>query len=221
MLARNMSLNAGLLGAFAIVGTALVALTYDNTVERIAANERAALLRNLHQLVSPDSYDNDLFHDIIEVTDADWLGTPNPIKVYRARKQGEPVAAILAPIAPDGYSGTIKLLVAIHYDGQLAGVRVISHLETPGLGDGIDVERSDWILGFNGKSLDNPENTGWAVKRDGGQFDQFTGATITPRAVVKATHKALQYFQANKDKLFAQPPSNVDADIDTDIDREQ
>ena len=105
-------------------------------------------------------------------------------------------------IAPDGYAGAIKLLVGIRANGTLAGVRVISHKETPGLGDGIETKRSNWILGFNDTSLDKPDLHGWQVKRDGGQFDQLTGATITPRAIVKAVHQSLVYFKHNKQTLL-------------------
>lgn len=202
---QQISLTALLLGLFAVLGTGLVALTFDNTHERIAANERAALLRNLHVLIPPERHDNDLFNDVIEVTSPDALGSAEPVAVYRARKDGWPVALVIAATAPDGYSGAIRLLVGINADGTLAGVRVVGHRETPGLGDAIDVERSDWILGFDGRSLDDPQESRWAVKRDGGHFDQFTGATITPRAVVKAVKKALLYFQRNSQRLFAEP----------------
>jgi electron transport complex protein RnfG len=113
------------------------------------------------------------------------------------------VAAVLASIAPDGYAGTIKLLVGINYDGSIAGVRVVSHKETPGLGDAIEAERSDWILGFNGHSLREPGEERWKVKKDGGIFDQFSGATITPRAIVAAVHNTLSYYQNNREALFA------------------
>ena len=114
-----------------------------------------------------------------------------------------PVAVVLALIAPDGYGGPIKLLVGINADGSLAGVRVVNHHETPGLGDAIDTRRSNWILGFTGRSLGDPSPAQWAVRKDGGVFDQFTGATITPRAVVKAVKRALVYFEAHRDTLFA------------------
>jgi len=133
------------------------------------------------------------------------LGTKESVPVFRARKDGKPVALAITPVAPDGYVGPIKLLVAISVDGTILGVRVLSHHETPGLGDAIEEKRSNWVLGFNGHSLSNPEDKGWHVRRDGGQFDQFTGATITPRAVVKAVHKALKFYELNKDKLFQQP----------------
>lgn len=200
---RHILVTALLLFLFAAIGTGMVAFTFDNTHERIAENEREVLLRNLNILIPPGRYDNDLFVDTIEVTDPDLLGTSRPVTVYRARKDGEPVAAILAPVAPDGYNGEIRLLVAIEADGRLAGVRVTGHRETPGLGDGIDAARSDWILGFNGRALGDPGEKDWAVKKDGGIFDQFTGATITPRAVVKAVKKALIYFDRHRQTLFA------------------
>ncbi len=200
---KNMIISAVLLGLFAIVGTGMVSLTYENTAERIAANHRAALLKTLHELIPPEQYDNDMFIDTISVTDPALLGSDRPVNVYRARKAGKPVAAIIECIAPDGYNGNIYLLVAIRYNGQLAGVRVVNHRETPGLGDAINLSHSNWILGFTGKSLQNPKAKQWAVKRDGGVFDQFTGATITPRAVVKAIHNCLIYFNQHRDELFA------------------
>lgn len=203
-LVKNMSISAVLLGLFAVMGTGMVAWTHHNTAEQIAYNERAYLLRNLHTLVPPDSHDNDLFHDTISVEDKKLLGSNKPVTIYRARQRGEPVAAIINSVAPDGYNGEIKLLVAIRYNGELAGVRIVSHRETPGLGDAIDAERSDWILDFSGKSLANPPEKDWAVKRDGGEFDQFTGATITPRAVVKAVYNTLKYYQQNRLQIFTQ-----------------
>ena len=206
MLYRPVFISAAFLLVFAVIGSGLVAFTFDSTEERIAENQRRALLKSLNQLVPSDRYDNDVFSDTLLVHDPGLLGTEEPVTVYRARKDGWPVAAVLAPVAPDGYNGNIRLLVAINLDGTLAGVRVIQHRETPGLGDGIETDRSDWILGFNGKSLSDPEKKGWRVKRDGGQFDQFTGATITPRAVVKAVHKALLYFSLHRQKLFERAP---------------
>jgi electron transport complex protein RnfG len=202
-LLRNMIISALLLGIFAVLGTAVVSFTYDVTAETIADNEKAYLLQNLHVIISPDEHDNDIYTDTIQVTDPQLLGTPKPITVYRARRGGQPVAVVLTPDAPNGYGGAIQLLVGIYADGTLAGVRVLKHQETPGLGDRIEADRSDWILGFAGKSLDDPGPAGWAVKKDGGRFDQFTGATITPRAVVGAVHNALLYFQAHREQLFA------------------
>jgi len=200
---RQSLITAAILLLFALVGTAMVAYTYDNTREKIAANERAMLLRKLHRLIPPGSHDNALLQDTLQVQNRTLLGTSDPVTVYRARLNGEPVALVIAAVAPDGYSGAIRLLVGINVDGSLSGVRVVSHRETPGLGDAIEEERSDWILGFTGKSLQDPPLQQWAVKRDGGTFDQLTGATITPRAVVKAVRQALLYYRDRKDALFA------------------
>lgn len=209
-LARQMLISAILLGVFSILGTGLVALTHEATAERIAANHRALLLKSLHQLVPPQMHDNDMINDVIAVRDPKLLGTDQPVQVYRARRQGKPVAVIINSVAPDGYSGSIELLVAIRYDGTLLGVRVLKHRETPGLGDAIDSSRSDWILGFNGRSLQDPAPAGWAVKRDGGVFDQFTGATISPRAVVKAVYQTLLYYEKHRDALFQAAPRNAE-----------
>ena len=138
----------------------------------------------------------------LELPPSPLLGTDSNSVVYRARLGGEPVAAVFNSIAPDGYSGSIHLLVGVYVDGSLAGVRVVKHSETPGLGDGIEKRKSDWIDIFDGKSLANPGANGWRVKRDGGVFDQLTGATITPRAVVEAVHNTLLYYQRNADMIF-------------------
>jgi electron transport complex protein RnfG len=193
------------LALFAAAGVSLVALTQAGTRERIAEVERQALLRNLHTVVDPSTHDNDPTMDLIEVQDLGLLGSEAPVTVYRARRAGAPVAAVLMPTAPDGYAGRIRLMVAVAYDGTIAGVRVLAHQETPGLGDLIDAKRSDWITRFSGRSLGDPRREDWKVKRDGGVFDQFTGATVTPRAVVKAVRNALEFFEAHRDELFAAP----------------
>jgi electron transport complex protein RnfG len=199
--------NGLLLGVFAVLSGGLLALTHSATRERILANEREALLRTIHELVPPAWHDNDIFHDTLEVVSPAYLGTSEAVTVYRARREGQPVAAVLTTVAPDGYSGNIKLLVAIRNDGVLAGVRAIRHRETPGLGDAIETARSDWILGFNGKSLTHPTDDHWKVKRDGGDFDQLTGATITSRAVVGAVYRTLHYFSLHRSEIFALPPA--------------
>ncbi len=200
---KNMIRSALLLSLFALVGTGLLSLTYEATHERIAQNERDELIRNLHKIISPDKHDNDIFHDTIEIQHPYLLGTEKPVTVYRARKNGVPVTAVFSSIAPNGYNGTIKLLIGIDTKGQLTGVRVIAHRETPGLGDAIEAERSDWILGFKGKSLLKPAEKDWKVKKDGGFFDQFTGATITPRAIVKAVKNTLLYYKLNKHLIYS------------------
>lgn len=200
---RNMIISALVLALFAMAGTFFVSFTFDNTIDRINENKRIALLNALHVLISPAEHDNDIFNDFIQVTNKDLLGNHKPVNVYRARKENQPVAVIINSVAPDGYNGDVELLVAIRYNGTLAGVRVVQHKETPGLGDAIDENRSDWILGFKQHSLTNPDKKGWAVKKDGGQFDQFTGATITPRAIVKAVYNTLRYYKEHRDELFS------------------
>jgi electron transport complex protein RnfG len=202
---QQIAITAAVLLLFATIGTLLVALTYEGTRAQIAANEREALLRKLNVLVPPERYDNAIFEDTLQVTGAPLLGSMEPVTVYRARHGGEPVALVIAAVAPDGYSGSIRLLVGINRDGSLAGVRTLAHRETPGLGDRIEAQRDDWILGFAGMSLDRPPLAAWGVKRDGGAFDQFTGATITPRAVVKAVKNSLIYYRDNREALFAVP----------------
>ncbi|MCW8825299.1 MAG: electron transport complex subunit RsxG, partial [Gammaproteobacteria bacterium] len=186
------------------------------TKPHIKENERQAVLKNLHTLIPSTEHDNAIEGDTIEVTD-EMLGSPKPVKIYRARMGKLPVAAIIGSIAPDGYGGNIYLLVAIRHNGVLAGVRVVGHRETPGLGDGIEAERSDWVLGFNDRSLTNPTDSGWGVKKDGGVFDQFTGATITPRVVVAAVYKTLKYYSENREALFSQSeqqPTEMSAESD-------
>jgi len=204
VLAKYMLKTGWLLGAFAIISTALIAFTFDNTADRIAEQERVFLLRSIQQLIPPSQFDNDISSDLITVTDPMLLGSRNPVSVYRARKDGKPVAVVMEPIAPDGYGGAIKLLVAIAHDGTVMGVRVVNHKETPGLGDAVEIAKSDWVAEFNGRSLSKLDDKQWHVKKDGGSFDQFTGATITPRAVVKAVHNSLKYYAQHSDALFAQ-----------------
>lgn len=194
--------TALLLMTFAVIGAGVVGLTYDSTYERIKRNEQMVMLRTLNTILSPSDYDNDLLADQVELGPDLLLGTSEASKAYLAFKGGAPVAVVLSPVAPNGYSGPIHLLVGIYHDGTIAGVRVVKHRETPGLGDAIEFQRSDWILGFDDRSLENPAPKQWKVKRDGGAFDQFTGATITPRAVVKAVHSALLYFEQHRKTLF-------------------
>jgi electron transport complex protein RnfG len=201
---RQILLSGVFLWLFAVIGTTLVALTEFSTSAAIVENERQVLLRNLHALLPRDRLDNDIAADTILIPSSTLLGTNGDSTVYRARLRGEPVAAIFRSIAPDGYSGKIHLLVGVYIDGSLAGVRVVKHAETPGLGDAIEARKSSWIKDFSGKSLTNPGPDRWRVKRDGGDFDQLTGATITPRAVVAAVRNTLLYYQQNADMIFNQ-----------------
>ncbi|MEW6312850.1 MAG: electron transport complex subunit RsxG [Pseudomonadota bacterium] len=190
--------------AFAVIGTALLAYTFDLTRAPIANSEEEARLALMMQVVPQTAFDNDLLRDIITLAADPLLGTQGETIAYRARRNGKPAAVVLEAIAPDGYSGKIKLLVAIRADGAVSGVRVVAHKETPGLGDYIEVARSAWIRHFDGKTLASETDEGaWRVKKDGGQFDYMAGATITPRAVVKAVKKALQYYASHREQLFA------------------
>lgn len=209
-ISRSILKNATVLGLFAIVTVGAVTLLQQGTAERIQAAERAAQVRALGEILPTGSYDNHLLDDSVLVQDR-LLGNRSPLPAYIAIKDGRPSAVILQAIAPDGYSGAIHLLVGIHADGRVAGVRVIGHRETPGLGDKIELAKSPWIRSFDGKSLTNPAADGWAVKKDRGEFDQFAGATITPRAVVGAVHRALQYFDAHKAELLAAEGATADA----------
>lgn len=191
-----------MLALFAIGATSLVVLTEQLTHDKIIANERQALLNAINAVLAKHRYDNDILSDIIRLEANEQLATSQATTAYRARKNNQPVAVIFTVIAPDGYSGKIKLLIGIDYNGQITGTRVIKQRETPGLGDKIDERKTDWILQFKGLSLTQPERTDWSVKKDGGVFDQFTGATITPRAVVKAIKQALLYFEQHKQHLF-------------------
>jgi H+/Na+-translocating ferredoxin:NAD+ oxidoreductase subunit G len=193
------------LAIIAAVLTALVALVASFTRERIASNEQAWIRQRLDALVPPGTHDNDLLDDSISVTAPDLLGSSQPVKIYRARRAGAPVAAVLRPIAPDGYRGPIELLVAIGQDGRLIGVQVIRHQETPGLGDAFESRDVHWLDRFRGRSLTDPLPPRWTVRRDGGDFDAFTGATITPRAIIKAVRNALEYYQRNSQRIFDQP----------------
>jgi electron transport complex protein RnfG len=202
---RHPVILAGLiLTLFAIAGSGLVAFTYWQTADRIAQNERDALLHQLHVLVPSGDIDNDIINDTVTIQAPDLMGHAKTTLIYLGRRGGKPVAAVFSQVVPDGYSGPIKLLVAVKMDATLGGVRVVSHKETPGLGDLIEERKSDWIRGFTGKSLSNPEISHWKVKRDGGDFDQFTGATITPRSIVKAVKNTLLYFRDHGKKLFEQ-----------------
>jgi len=201
-LVRNMLISAALLAAFGGLGTALVMLTFELTKDKIEASEKANLLKNLNNIIPAHSHDNNLLDNKLLVAEASQLGSKGPTTIYQAWQGKTPVAVAFSIISNEGYSGEIKLLIAIRENGHIFGVRVISHKETPGLGDKIELAKDEWILGFNDKHLIESVTTPWKVKKDGGSFDQFTGATITPRAIVNAVYKALDYFNHNKNKLF-------------------
>lgn len=200
--------NAVLLALLTGSGVGILNYLNQHARDRITYNEKSTWLQGLHEILSPAEYNNDLLNDYIQVYSLSDLGSPNAVTIYRARYNDRPVALIFSPIAPNGYSGNIKLLIGIYYNGNVAGVRVLSHKETPGLGDAIELRKSNWILGFSGRSLQNPSADNWRIKPDGGDFDAFTGATVTPRAIVKAIYKSLSFFTQNRDALFDKPAEN-------------
>ena len=195
--------TAGILIVFAFVYTFLLSGVFYATKVPIEKSEAKARMALFAQIVPQKSHDNDVLKDSITIAPNELLGNKLPTVANRARMNNAPQAVILEAIAHDGYSGDIKLLIAVNFDGTISGVRVIAHKETPGLGDYIDILKGNWITLFNGESLAKTAVEKWKVKKDGGQFDYMAGATITPRAVVGAVAKALQYVEKNKAVLFA------------------
>lgn len=202
-LGQSISRNSLLLGVFAAFTTAIIAGTYLGSRDLIKANIRAAEEKALLQIIPQDRHDNAMLDDTLAVADSALLGLRETKQIFLAKQKGQFIAAILPATARDGYTGDIDMIVGVNRDGTVAGVRVLQHRETPGLGDAIDRQKSDWIEIFAGKSIGQPQANDWTVKKDGGAFDQFTGATITPRAVTRAVFQALQYFEQHRDTLIA------------------
>ncbi len=216
MLGASIGRNAILLGIFAVTTTAIISATFLSTKAAINENIRIAEERALLEIIPRSRHDNSMLDDAFEVDDQALLGLRNSKKLYIAKQADDNIAVILPATAREGYTGDIDLIVGINIDGTIAGVRVLSHRETPGLGDAVDRRKSLWIDGFAGKSLVNPTIDRWKVKKDKGVFDQFTGATITPRAVTKAVLQALQYFDANQHDILNTKPTNPNASEEID-----
>jgi len=211
MMQSSIRRNSILLGLFALLTTNIIAGTYLGTQDRIAEERRKAEEKALLEIVPANRHDNSLLDDTLAVgPEAAGLSLRGDKSIHIARRDGAVVAVILPATAPDGYSGDIDLIVGINRDGSVAGVRALAHRETPGLGDKVDLKKSDWILDFDGKSLDDPEPERWAVKKDKGVFDQFTGATITPRAVTAAVKRSLEYFASHRDELLGEKEEEND-----------
>ena len=202
----TMTKNGLILAVFAIITTGLIAVTFFGTKNQIALQQQQKLLSILNAVIDENSYDNIIQLDCALVTSAELLGSNQPQHIYRATKQGQAVAAAIETTAPDGYSGKIQLVVGITSSqagsATVTGVRVLEHKETPGLGDKVDLRISNWVLDFDNQSYNAEIATNWAVKKDGGQFDQFTGATITPRAVVNAVKLSVEYYLENQAAIF-------------------
>jgi len=192
------------LAVIAAVCAGLVATTWQLTRERIDANQQALLEQSLEPALAGLFFDGKLSESRLVIAPPHGLPGPDPVIVYRVYREGQPVAALFAVTARDGYAGPIRVLVGVAYDGGVTGVRILEHRETPGLGDRIDEDRSDWVVQFNGRSLADPDLPGWRLKRDGGGFDQLSGASVTPRAVLKAIRETLVWYEEHRDDVFAQ-----------------
>lgn len=197
--------NGLLLALFALLCTGLVAVVNQQTFDEIKLQQQKELMGILHQLIPDEIHDNELTAQCTLLQNKEALGTEDAMPAYIATAAGKPVAIAMEAIAPDGYNGNIKLIVGINTQGEVLGVRTLSHQETPGLGDKIELRKSDWVTKFVGKVLTSEDDKQWLVQKDGGDFDQFTGATITPRAYVKAVKRAVWYFTQHQAEIFSQP----------------
>ncbi len=195
-LLRAVVYNAWLLSIFAVVTAVLLSATYLATFDKIEQAQREQEAKALAELMQPIEYDNDLLSASfpLSASDRNVLNIDDNLSAYYATNNDQSQAIILPSIAPDGYSGAIKMLIGIDTSGRITGLRVTDHKETPGLGDKVSLKRSPWVLSFNNKGLDNVPVKQWAVKKEGGQFDAFTGATITPRAVINQARATLELF---------------------------
>jgi Na+-translocating ferredoxin:NAD+ oxidoreductase subunit G len=203
-LRSKLGYHSFVLGLVALVTSGALALTDDSTHGAIVAAEARDLQQSLAQVLPDGFADNDLLKDQVILKGDDGASTV----VYRARLHGEAKGAVFKVIG-HGYAGVIAILMGVDNAGRILGVRVIKHQETPGLGDKIEAAKARWIFDFDGKSLGDPAPEKWAVKKDGGQFDQFAGATITPRGVVKAVKGGLEFYAAHRTEIFAAPAANV------------
>lgn len=200
-LGQSIRRNAIGLGLFAIITGGTIAITQALTEERIEQQIARAEADALFEIIPENRHDNELLRDTVTLPASTTLNEGEPLTAWVARRGDRPVGLILPVTAPGGYSGDIRLLIGFNLKGTVLGVRVTSHRETPGLGDKIETKKSDWIYTFEGRSLGDPEPEKWAVKKNGGVFDQFTGATITPRAVVNTVRDTLIYFRENRQQI--------------------
>ena len=198
----KLEFQTGVLAGFALIASVLLGVTNCSTEGTIQRRLDEDLKKSLEEVVPAALYDNDMLQDTLNIPSAEYNIGANETTVYIAKKSGQVSAVCFKFTAPDGYSGAINMIMGIDRDGNILGVRVLSHKETPGLGDKIEVAKSDWILNFVGRSLDNLAPAKWAVKKDGGEFDQFAGATITPRKSVQAIYRGLQLFKAHQEQLI-------------------
>jgi Na+-translocating ferredoxin:NAD+ oxidoreductase subunit G len=201
--------TAVILVVFVAAFTAALAVVYTMTKPAIDASAAEEKMRTINEVLPGALYDNELLTDTLTLPPTPELGQDDESIVYRGRLKGEPSTLVLETVATDGYAGKIRMLLAIRANGEVAGVRVTQHKETPGLGDYIEPKKdknkaNPWITQFDGKSLEKMPTPGeWKVKKDGGHFDSVAGATVTPRAVTKAVYKAVKFATENRERLFA------------------
>ncbi|MCX8145545.1 MAG: electron transport complex subunit RsxG [Azovibrio sp.] len=200
--------TALILFLFVVLFTALLSAVYQSTQPAIQASLAAEKMKFINEVLPAGSYDNDLLADTLALPPTPELGLKSPSTVYRARLGGRPAALVLEAVAPDGYAGDIRLVLGVTPQGDITGVRILAHKETPGLGDYIDPKKdknkeSPWINQFAGLNYPQVADSEWKVKKDKGRFDYRTGATVTPRAVVAAVHKAVRFAVTQQERLFA------------------
>ena len=194
--------HAGLLWAMAAICSAALVMGYKATYHDIKQRQREDMQASLQQVIPSNLYDNDILANKLDIAvDSKVMAGKDVIQVYRASKENR-ITALAYQITGIGYAGPIEIMLGINTEGKVLGTRVIAHSETPGLGDKIEIQRNNWIESFTGLSLGHPPVSKWKVKKDGGQFDQFTGATITPRGVVRAVKQGLEFFQQHKTELL-------------------
>jgi electron transport complex protein RnfG len=193
---KRIGYQAALLGGFATLSAAFLAIGDNSTRDAIAQRLDEDVQASLGQVIPDDMHDNNLLENTLTLDDKG-----RSIYIYRAIK-GDKTAAVAFNVIGKGYAGDIALIMGVNANGELLGVRVLSHMETPGLGDKIEEKKSEWVFSFNGLSLENVPESYWAVKKDGGRFDSFSGATITPRAVVKAVKEGLMLFKAHQQEIL-------------------
>ncbi len=199
--------QATLLIIISLICLIALSLTKQWTKNQIEHNERAWFEAQLNVLIPATLHNNTLLNDRAFVADINDLSPTNQLSVYRARLDGAPTAAVIHAITPDGYNGPIELLVAVDYSGMVLGVRILNHHETPNMGDEFSQPQSRWLEKFEHRSLTDPDTRGWNIRKDGGDFEQFTSATITPRAIIHAIQRTLDYYQRHRDLIFQTPGS--------------
>ena len=205
--------TAAILFVFVVLFTGLLSAAYLWTKPAIEASAAEEKMKLVDEVLPRAEYDNALLSDTLTLPPTPQLGLDEPSTLYRARKGGKPVALVFEAVAPDGYAGKIRLLIALRADGTVAGVRVTQHKETPGLGDYIEVRKDKnrarpWITQFAGMALAQVADSEWKLKKDGGRIDYYAGATVTPRAVSKAIVKAVKWATAHRDQIFSETGAN-------------